>query len=44
MAKEALEKMGHTLVEFEVPDAEQMHYQYFRILMADGYAGIEDCL
>ena len=43
-AKEALEKMGHTLVEFEVPEMEQAFTNYMKILLANGYKGIEGSL
>ena len=43
-AKEALEKMGHTLVEFEVPEMDKAFGQYMKILLANGYKGIEGAL
>ena len=38
-AKQALEKLGHTLVEIEIPNLENVLLNYFTLLFADkGYS------
>jgi fatty acid amide hydrolase len=44
MTKEKLEAMGHTLIEFVVPEPEKMLKSFLAMLFADGGAGLENAL
>jgi Asp-tRNA(Asn)/Glu-tRNA(Gln) amidotransferase A subunit family amidase len=44
MTKEKLESLGHTVVEFEVPEPERMMSDFVKMLFCDGGLGMDDAL